>query len=72
MKDWYASFAINLDPNAQSFSNTPKPYWPVYNTADLSNFTIMDVNYTMVGAIEDFDAAPRCDFFRGQSGSVRN
>ena len=46
MKDWYASFAVNLDPNAQSFSGTPKPYWPQYNTADRLNFTIMDVSNT--------------------------
>lgn len=72
MKDWYSSFAINLDPNAQSFSGTPKPYWPMYNTADLSNFTIMDVNYTMMGAIGDLNANARCDFFKGQSAVVRN
>jgi len=72
MKDWYTSFAVNLDPNAQSFSGTPKPYWPQYNTAALTNFTIMDVNYTMAGAIQDINASPRCDFFRSQSNSVRN
>lgn len=72
MKDWYSSFAINLDPNVQSFSGTPKPYWPQYNSFDAMNFTIMDVNYTMIGAIEDPDAAPRCDFFHGQSYAVRN
>ena len=72
MKDWYSSFAINLDPNAQSFSGTPKPYWPRYNTADRSNFTIVSVNYTQIGAIVDPDAAPRCDFFHSQPFAVRN
>lgn len=72
MKDWYTSFAVNLDPNMESYSGTPKPFWPQYNLVEVSNFTIMDVNYTMMGAIEDFDAAPRCDFFHGQSYVVRN
>lgn len=72
MKDWYTSFAIHLDPNAQSFSGTPKPYWPVYNTPDLTNFTIMDVNYTMMGATPDLNASPQCDFFRSQPYVVRN
>jgi hypothetical protein len=51
MKDWYASFAVNLDPNAQSFSGTPKPYWPQYITDAAYNTSIMSVNYTMMGSI---------------------
>lgn len=74
MKDFWLSFATDLDPNARSFSNTGKPFWPQY-TADTDNnvtFAIMDVNYTMMGVTEDFDASPQCDFFHGQSYAVRN
>jgi len=74
MKDWYTSFATNLDPNAISYSGTPKPFWPRYdNTTDgEGGFSIMSVNYTMMGMEPDPDAAPRCDFFHGQSYVVRN
>ncbi len=72
MKDWYLSFAINQDPNAQSFSGVSKPYWPAYNLPGSMNFTVMDVNYTMVGPVQDFWASGGCDFLRGQSSVVRN
>jgi hypothetical protein len=73
MKDWYASFAVNLDPNAVSYSGTVKPYWPAYgDVSEEGGFAIMSVNYTMMGGRPDPDAAPRCDFFRGQSYAVRN
>lgn len=72
MKDWYASFAVNLDPNAVSYSGTAKPHWPAYGDASEGGFGIMSVNYTMMGGRPDPHAAPRCDFFRGQSYAVRN
>ncbi|KAK4891690.1 hypothetical protein LTR27_009698 [Elasticomyces elasticus] len=72
MKDWYLGFVLNLDPNTINNSNTSKPYWPQYQSPGVSNFSIMDVNYTMVGAIPDLDANERCDFFHGQSYVVRN
>ncbi|KAK3670089.1 hypothetical protein LTR78_010029 [Recurvomyces mirabilis] len=72
MKDWYLSFAINQDPNQQSFSNATKPYWPAYNLQGSSNFIVMDVNYTMIGPVQDFWASSGCDFFRGQASVVRN
>ena len=72
MKDWYTSFATQLDPNAVSYSGTPKPSWPKYDDAANGGFNIMSVNYTMLGAVADPDAAPRCDFFHGQSYAVRN
>ena len=72
MKDWYLGFVLNLDPNSVSNSGTPKPYWPLYQAAGVSDFSVMDVNYTMMGAIPDMDANPRCDFFHGQSYVVRN
>lgn len=72
MKDYFLSFATDLNPNARSFTNTPKPYWPEYNPVGTNNFTILDVNYTMIGATPDFDATPQCDFFHAESYVVRN
>lgn len=72
MKDWYASFAVSLNPNAVSYSGMEKPHWPAYGDTSEGGFSIMSVNYTMMGAQPDPDAAPRCDFFRGQSAAVRN
>ena len=74
MKDWYLSFAITLDPNQVSYSNTTKPSWPPYQLNSQSSFNVMDVNYTMIGVVNDldFDATARCDFFHSQSYVVRN
>jgi carboxylesterase type B len=30
LADWYISFTAELDPNAVSYSNLSKPYWPQY------------------------------------------
>ncbi|GAB7354424.1 hypothetical protein MBLNU459_g4915t1 [Dothideomycetes sp. NU459] len=72
MKDYFLSFVTHLDPNAQTFTDIPKPYWPRYAAEGSGNFTVMDVNYTMMGVQRDFDASARCDFFHGQSYVVRN
>ncbi|KAK4996355.1 hypothetical protein LTR66_004013 [Elasticomyces elasticus] len=72
MKDYFISFAVNLDPNSVSYSATPKPYWPAYQVGSSMNFTVMDVNYTMMGVVGDFDASAQCDYFHGQSYAVRN
>lgn len=77
MKDWFISFVTDLDPNAQSYGNVSKPFWPMYNpqmgtNGSVPEFAIMDVNYTMMGIISDIDAKPRCDFFHASSYTVRN
>jgi len=72
MKDYYLGFVLNLDPNSVSNSGTPKPQWPQYSPAGATDFTVMDVNYTMMGAIPDMDANARCDFFHSQSFVIRN
>lgn len=72
MKDWYLGFVTNLDPNSVSNSGTSKPQWPQYQPAGAADFTVMYVNYTMLGETPDPDASPRCDFFHGQSYVVRN
>ena len=72
MKDWYLGFVLNLDPNSIDNSGTPKPQWPQYQAEGQIGFTVMDVNYTMIGQTPDPDASARCDFFHGQSYVVRN
>ncbi|KAL9094046.1 MAG: hypothetical protein Q9165_003716 [Trypethelium subeluteriae] len=80
LRDYFISFAVNLDPNQVSYSGTPKPTWPAYYAAagaaggnsSTGSLNILDVNYTMIGATPDFDADARCDFFHGQSYVVRN
>jgi len=79
MKDWFISFVTDLDPNAHSFSpdSASKPFWPLYNPGlgtigGTDEFAIMDINYTQVGVIPDFDASDKCDFWFGRSYVVRN
>jgi hypothetical protein len=70
MKDWWTSFAIYLDPNAQSWSNVEKPFWPMYN----ESAEVMSVNYTQVGPVLDlyFDKNDRCRFFEANEDVVQN
>jgi hypothetical protein len=35
-------------------------------------FAMMDVNYTQVGVVPDFDVSDKCDFWFGRSWVVRN
>lgn len=70
MKDWFVSFTTHLDPNAVSYSGLTKPNWPTYNDGD--GHRAMNVNYTEIGVVHDFDDSPQCDFFHGQSYVVRN
>jgi hypothetical protein len=62
-----------------------KPFWPKYNgggSGDGSGsggdgegefeFNIMDVNYTQVGVVPDFDVSDKCDFWFGRGEVVRN
>ncbi|PNS20113.1 Secreted lipase [Sphaceloma murrayae] len=72
MKDWFTSFAVHLDPNVESWSGIQKPNWPVYQGGDAGGFSIMSVNYTEVGVVQDADASAQCDFWHGQSYVVRN
>ncbi|KAF2102205.1 alpha/beta-hydrolase [Rhizodiscina lignyota] len=72
MKDYYVSFVTHLDPNVVSYSGTPKPAWPSYQSGNGESFEVMFVNYTMMGATEDFDEGPRCDFWHSESYITRN
>ncbi|KAF2148646.1 alpha/beta-hydrolase [Myriangium duriaei CBS 260.36] len=68
MKDWILSFAINLDPNVKSFTQTKKPYWPQYQ----GNSTTMIVQPTTFKVQKDSDASPQCTFWQQQSAALRN
>ncbi|EJU06418.1 hypothetical protein DACRYDRAFT_103363 [Dacryopinax primogenitus] len=72
MKYWYLSFNTHSDPNAVSYSGMDKPNWPSYNNGTSFNFPAMQVNYTQIGVVHDWDASTQCDFFHGMSYVVRN
>ncbi|KAJ9644670.1 Golgi apyrase [Coniosporium tulheliwenetii] len=43
MRDYFLSFATELDPNTASFSGVDRPYWPQYDTpADAAEFTVLE------------------------------
>ncbi|KAJ4295596.1 hypothetical protein N0V90_007609 [Kalmusia sp. IMI 367209] len=69
LKDFYLSFALHLDPNAQSWSNVSKPVWPDYKSGDVMSF-----NYTEMGAVSDvyYDNTERCKFWQDNSEVVQN
>ena len=70
MQDWWVSFALHLDPNAQSWSNVTKPTWPLYSEST----AIISINYTEVGAVSDlyYDKNERCEFFEKNEDVVQN
>jgi hypothetical protein len=75
---YYISFATTLDPNPLRAAEAP--YWPSYIAGGGGSFasgegvgyTVLDINYTMIGAVRDPDASTGCDFFAGQGLVVRN
>lgn len=69
MKDWFVSFAIHEDPNAQSWSNAVKPVWPDYKTGE-----VMSLNDTNYGPLDDvyYDDSDRCRFFWENGDVVQN
>lgn len=69
LKDWWVSFAIHGDPNAESWSNATKPTWPTYASGE-----VMSVNFTEIGAVQDayYDATKQCDFFWEFEDVVQN
>jgi hypothetical protein len=71
MRDWWLSFAIDLDPNKQSWLNIPtggKPNWPLYGDAG----STLVVNETSIGVAVDAEMSAKCDFWQDQSDIVRN
>ncbi|KAJ4349735.1 uncharacterized protein N0V89_008353 [Didymosphaeria variabile] len=70
LRDWYVSFVVHNDPNAQSWSGVPKPIWPEYEPSG----EVMTVNFTELGAVDDrhYDNTKRCGFFWENAGTVQN
>ncbi|CAI6333002.1 unnamed protein product [Periconia digitata] len=68
VKDYYASFLLHMDPNAESWSDVEKPVWPEYRE---SGGVVMSFNFTEIGGVEDryFDATERCAFWK-ENGAV--
>ncbi|KAI0467815.1 Alpha/Beta hydrolase protein [Xylaria cf. heliscus] len=69
VKDFYLSFAIHLNPNAESWSNVLKPVWPDYKSGK-----VMSINYTEIGAVSDvyYDNTDRCRFFQDNDEIIQN
>ncbi|RMJ24384.1 Carboxylesterase family [Aspergillus sp. HF37] len=72
MRDYYVSFAVSLDPNAESYTDIPRPYWPTYMGEQNGDFSVLNVTDSLISVNRDADASPRCDFFHAQSYVVRN
>ncbi|MCJ1476292.1 hypothetical protein MMC13_004958 [Lambiella insularis] len=72
LRDYYVSFATALDPNANTYSGIARPAWPVYQQKTSSDFAVLNITYTTIGASPDPDASVQCDFLHGQSYVVRN
>ncbi|KAI5200239.1 hypothetical protein AUEXF2481DRAFT_82451 [Aureobasidium subglaciale EXF-2481] len=80
MKDYFASFVINLDPNGMSLGNFSKPYWPAFNLktagtqigGQVPENMVMRVNQTNMAPEVDTDVSARCDFVSSQGFQIRN
>lgn len=70
LRDWYVSFIVHNDPNAQSWSGAARPKWPEYDLAG----EVMSVNFTELGAVDDwyYDDTERCRFFWENQETVQN
>ena len=70
LRDWWASFVVHNDPNAQGWSDIAKPIWPAY----ASHGEVMSVNFTELGGVSDayYDESERCKFFWSNEEVVQN
>ena len=69
MQEWFVSFVLHSDPNAQS---NKSPKWPMYNEEQGAG--IMMVNYTSIGAVSDkwFDTSAKCEWLWENGDVVQN
>lgn len=74
MKDWFLSFAIDLDPTSQSWSGLKKPGWETYQDPQRNNYLVMSVNYTEVSMVDDkfYDQTERCKFLWEHGDIMQN
>jgi len=78
MSSYWISFAVTQDPNPLRVAGAP--FWPSYITGgngtaangESVGFSVLDVNYTMIGVVPDPDASDKCDFFGSRGWQVRN
>ncbi|RDW82841.1 hypothetical protein BP6252_03953 [Coleophoma cylindrospora] len=68
MKDYFVSFATQLDPNAVSYSGVSKPTWNKYSTKP----QVMGVTNTLLANIPDYDAGAKCNFFQQNGAIIRS
>ena len=70
LRDWWVSFVIHNNPNAQSWSGVTKPFWPGYAESK----EVMSVNFTEIGTVDDgyYDDTDRCNFFWENGENVQN
>ncbi|KAF2794138.1 alpha/beta-hydrolase [Melanomma pulvis-pyrius CBS 109.77] len=70
MKDRIVSFAVHNDPNAQSWSGAPSPFWPTYEVES----NVMETNSSEISVVSDalYDKSERCKFFWGSGDIVQN
>jgi hypothetical protein len=69
MKDWFVSFLLHKDPNAQSWSNSTNLLWPDYQMGE-----VMSLNDSNYAALSDayYDDSDRCRFFWENGDVVQN
>lgn len=74
MKDWFLSFAIDLDPTSHSWSGLSKPIWETYRDPESNKNQVMSVNYTEIGMVDDrfYDQTERCKFLWEHGDIVQN
>lgn len=78
MTSYWISFATTMDPNPLRTSDAP--FWPSYvsggdgTAADGESvgFTVLDITYGGIAAVDDLDASVQCEFFSNKGFTLRN
>lgn len=78
MTSYWISFATTMDPNPLRIAEAP--FWPSYisggdgTTAEGESvgFTIQNVTYGGIAAVDDTDAKVQCEFFLNKGFTLRN
>ena len=72
MKDWFVSFVVHNDPNAESWTNVTKPAWPTYMQNQTSTPAIIDVEVGSIGVSGDPDYSANCMWWTQQFNVTSN
>ena len=71
-KDYFLSFAVDLDPNTlASPVGIARPQWPSYG-AEQGNTQVLQIDNSTIQVVGDVDAGAVCGFYASETDVLRS